>query len=381
VASAIVIGGGFFGCTIALHLRRRGLREVTLCERERTLLTRASYSNQARVHAGYHYPRSFVTAQRSRANLNRFAREFAPAIKRDFLALYAIAAQRSKVMPRQYERFMDDIGARHESLSTSWRGLFDPRRIAALYSTEEYAFDAVKLRELLAAELARSNVKLQLGTEVRCIRPLGERLAVELCGDSGEETLEAPLVINCTYARTNHTASSSPALTELKHELAEIALIDPPLELKALGITVMDGPFFSCMPFPAEGCHSLTHVRYTPQGSFTDGRGQRDPLALRAPEAVSSRYAHMLADAARFVPALARARYRRSLFEIKTVLVHHEVDDGRPILLRREFGHPGAFSVLGGKLDNVYDVLSELDRLLEQSGAPAVTGASAIEAA
>ena len=84
----------------------------------------------------------------------------------------------------------------------------------------------------------------------------------------------------------------------------------------------------------------------------------------------------MQADAARFLPLLRHSNHRQSLFEIKTVLAQSEVDDGRPILLRRDFGHPGIYSVLGGKLDNVYDVLAELDRLLGVN-----TAQAAIEAA
>lgn len=74
----------------------------------------------------------------------------------------------------------------------------------------------------------------------------------------------------------------------------------------------------------------------------------------------------MIADAARLVPSLRSAQWRRSLFEIKTVLVRNETDDGRPVLLRREALHPRFFSVLGAKIDNVYDILARLDTLLEQ---------------
>ena len=35
-------------------------------------------------------------------------------------------------------------------------------------------------------------------------------------------------------------------------------------DLKNIGITVMDGPFFSIMPFGQTGLHSLTSVTFTP---------------------------------------------------------------------------------------------------------------------
>jgi hypothetical protein len=74
----------------------------------------------------------------------------------------------------------------------------------------------------------------------------------------------------------------------------------------------------------------------------------------------------MIADAARLVPSLKSARWQRSLFEAKTVLARNEVDDGRPILLRRERMHPRLFSVLGAKIDNIYDVLARIDSVLRE---------------
>jgi glycine/D-amino acid oxidase-like deaminating enzyme len=374
-SSVVVIGGGFFGCMIALHLRARGVPRVTLCELEPRLLARASYSNQARVHSGCHYPRAFVTAYRSRANLQRFSREFAAALKRDFTCVYAIAARRSKVMATQFERFMQDIGARYEQAASGYRGLFDPRLVAAAYIVDEYAFDAAKLRDIFGVQLARAAVDVRLGTEALRVLPDGQVVRVDIRNATRTESLEAALVINCTYARTNWTVRQSSSMSRLKHEIAEIALMEVPQEMTDVGITVMDGPFFSCMPFPAEQCHSLTHVRYTPHGSVCDTDGAMDPSLLLS-EPYASRAANMLADAARFVPVLRRSRHRKSLFEVKTVLLHHEVDDGRPILLRRDFAHPGVLSVLGGKLDNVYDVLAELDRLLETQTVRAATEAA-----
>ena len=84
--------------------------------------------------------------------------------------------------------------------------------------------------------------------------------------------LRAGRVFNCTYSQLNALLyrSGLPAVP-LKHELAEMALVDVPPQLKSLGITVMDGAFFSCMPFPPRGLHTLSHVRYTPHGHWYDG--------------------------------------------------------------------------------------------------------------
>ena len=143
---AIIIGGGFYGAAIAIYLaKQRGLKRIVLIEREHALLTRASYNNQARVHNGYHYPRSFTTAYRSRVNLPKFVRDWPDAVKQDFNKLYAIARRNSKVTGKQFERFCREIGAKIQTADPAQRALFEPRLIEDVFLVEEYAFDATKL--------------------------------------------------------------------------------------------------------------------------------------------------------------------------------------------------------------------------------------------
>ena len=75
----------------------------------------------------------------------------------------------------------------------------------------------------------------------------------------------------------------------------------------------------------------------------------------------ATRVDRMLRDVSRYMPAVARAKYVDSLFEVKTVLIENEGDGGRPILFEKHAELPGCYSVLGGKIDNIYDVLEKLE--------------------
>jgi len=369
---AVVIGGGFYGAAIASYLvRQRGLKRVALVEREPLLLGRASFNNQARVHNGYHYPRSFTTAYRSRINLPRFVRDWPQAVRRDFQALYAIARRNSKVTGRQFERFCRDIGARLVPAPAAQRRLFEPRLIEQVFEVDEYAFDATALRRWAEQALRDDAVELHLCTRVTGVAHRGpEGLRVQMQPDGGGAakgppgavmTLDCRVVVNCTYSGLNQIGGDwAPTRQRLKHELTEMALIDCPPPLRGVGITVMDGPFFSMMPFPSRGLHTLSHVRYTPHLHFADAPGT-DPYQRLAEVERASRFDRMQRDVARYLPVLAQARQADSLFEVKTVLVKNEGDDGRPILFERHEALPGCYSVLGGKIDNIYDALERLD--------------------
>jgi hypothetical protein len=99
------------------------------------------------------------------------------------------------------------------------------------------------------------------------------------------------------------------------------------------------------------------------------------------PEATSdvfdrqSNYQHMVHDAARYLSCIRHARYVDSLWEVKTIMPRSEQDDSRPILFRRSAEIPEIITVLGAKIDSVYDVEDalhqELGRQTTSHGAPA----------
>jgi glycine/D-amino acid oxidase-like deaminating enzyme len=361
----LVVGGGFYGCSIAAHLAERG-RRVVLAEKHDALMRRASYVNQARVHQGYHYPRSLLTGLRSRANYGRFVHDFAVCV-RPFDAYYAVARDHSKVSASQFALFCRRIGAPLAPAPPAVTRLFEPALIEAVYRVEEAAFDAVALAELAARRLADAGVAVRTGVAVRRVRPLpGGRLVVEADAPTGPLSWRVGEVFNCTYSQLNTLLSASglPPVP-LKHELAEMALVRMPEPLRGAGFTVMCGPFFSVMPFPPAGLHTLSHVRYTPHGAWSEPRpAGPDPHAVLDAAPRASHFERMCRDARRYLPALSECEYVRSLWEVKTVLPVNEQDDGRPILFLPHAGVPNLHCVLGAKIDNVADVLDRIDETL-----------------
>lgn len=365
----IIIGGGFYGCCLALFLRSIS-RKVLLVEAEDQLLSRASRVNQARVHTGFHYPRSALTAVKSLILHDRFAKDFPEAICSDFQMLYAIAARRSKVSAKRFYRMFRDLGAPIQPASASQAALFDRGLIEAAFACREVAFDTSVLQRLMLDRLQAAGVEMRLGTRVEGVADRPDDVVMQL--SDGSE-IAGRYAFNVTYAQINQVVQKAGLpQAQLKYEVAELALIAPPEELRAYGITVMDGPFFSCMPYPAAGLHSLTHVRYTPQDSWTDSGGV-SPYARLDRAAQATQVMHMLLDGKRYVPALGRAEYRRSMFEVKAVLLKNERDDGRPILFQRRPRESRVISILGAKIDNIYD-LFDLVRLTEPEFAAAHDG-------
>jgi hypothetical protein len=68
----------------------------------------------------------------------------------------------------------------------------------------------------------------------------------------------------------------------------------------------------------------------------------------------------MITDARRYVPDLGAAIYIESIRETKVFPAAADQNDGRPILIHRSAEIPGLQIVVGGKIDNVYDIADEL---------------------
>jgi glycine/D-amino acid oxidase-like deaminating enzyme len=349
----LIIGGGFYGCCLALFLRTVSDR-ILLVESGAQLMERASRVNQARIHTGFHYPRSSLTAVKSMLLHRHFMTDFPDAVVDDFQMLYAVARRRSKVSARRFLRMFQDLGAPIRPASPSQTMLFDPNMVEGVFACSEAAFDYTVLRRQFSERLARERIDVKLSTSVAA---LADQAGTVVAGLTNGQEITSRWAFNVTYSRINSILDlAALPRARLKHELAEIALVEPPTELAELGVTVMDGPFFSCMPYPPGGMHSLTHVRYTPHRSWTDSQVPGGPCSYVDSTAPETHVRHMILDGQRYLPSLAGARYVKSIYEVKTVLQKNEQDDGRPILYQQRPPDSRVISILGGKLDNIYDL-------------------------
>lgn len=349
---------------LAEYFSKAGHR-VHVIEKEQSFMSRASFNNQARVHNGYHYPRSILTALRSRLSFPRFVKEFGDCVDSDFAKYYLIGNPLGKVSSKQFLKFCERIGASCEPAPHHIQRLTNPSLIEACFSVTEYAFDALKLRDLMISRLQAASVECTLGVSVDKVIQRGSGLFVALRDPStdSQDEIYADHVFNCTYSHINHVlASSGIEIVPLKHEMTEMCLVEVPEALKKAGITVMCGPFFSVMPFPSAGLHSFSHVRYTPHYEWHDAPSvvYRDAQVKFDQDVRVSAWRYMQKDAMRYLLILGECRYERSLWEVKTVLPRSESDDSRPILFRAHHGLRGFHCVMGGKIDNVYDAVEAI---------------------
>ncbi len=258
VYNKIIIGAGLYGLYSAYKCKDQ---KVLVLEYDDAAFSRATYINQARVHMGYHYPRSYSTAIKSAKYFQRFNNDFGFCIEKEFEKVYAISSKFSWTSADQFKKFCDYSSIKCEDINPS--KYFKNSMCSGAFITKEYTYDAMILKDYYLEKLSEhDNVDIIYGARIKDIKPNESQYEVMLEDGSIHST---GFLLNATYASTNQISNILGFKPfNIKYELCEIILCEVDDKLKDVGITVMDGPFFSIMPFGKTGLHSLTSVTFTP---------------------------------------------------------------------------------------------------------------------
>lgn len=371
----IIIGGGLYGLYSALLCGKMG-QKVVLLEYDSESFTRATYINQARVHMGYHYPRSYSTAIKSANYFERFCRDYADCILTEFDQVYATSSNFSWTNAEQFQKFCKAAHIRCDEVSPLKyfkKGVCD-----GAFLTKEYTYDAGLLKEKLLSKIKKyPNIQLIYNARIASIEKDRSEYAVTM--ERGE-VYRSAFVLNASYASVNQVCKMLELdLFQIKYELCEIILCSVTDALKNVGITVMDGPFFSIMPFGKTGYHSLTSVTFTPHMTSCDdmpvfpcqkkcSAQYCSPVQLGNCNTCSvkpeSAWDYMSSLACKYMREEFGFCYEKSLFSVKPILKVTEIDDSRPTVIKIHSKEPTFVSVLSGKINTVYD----LDEVLFHEG-------------
>lgn len=364
----IILGAGLYGLYAAEVCSRNQNEKILVLEKDSTPFRRATYINQARVHMGYHYPRSYSTAIKSAHYFNRFMEDFKFCVLTDFKQVYATSANFSWTNAEEFRKFCKNAHIMCDDINPN--KYFKIGMCDGAFLTEEYTYDANILKTYFIEKLMRrSNVEILYDVSIRELKRENNYFSIQTKDNSKYET---DFLLNATYAATNQiTQMLGYEPFKIKYELCEIILCDVNEKLKDVGLTVMDGPFFSIMPFGKTGLHSLTSVTFTPHMTSYDSvptfpcqnqvhKAFCSPHQLGncndCPAKPESAWPYMSNLARKYMNEEYGFSYRKSLFSMKPILKASEIDDSRPTVIKQYSSNPTFISVLSGKINTVYDL-------------------------
>lgn len=361
----LILGAGLYGLYFALKCGEKG-ENIVVLERDSAPFMRATYINQARVHMGYHYPRSFSTAIKSANYFERFCKDYDFCVFKEFDQVYATSTHFSWTNANEFRKFCLDANIRCDRVDPEW--YFKSGMCDGAFLTKEYTYDAQVLKNWFIERLSKlKNVKILYNHKPIKIENRDDKWVVM----ANEEVFTTPFVLNATYAGVNdiHKLAGFKPF-KIKYEKCEIILCEVDKKFKNVGITVMDGPFFSLMPFGQTGLHSLTSVTFTPHETSYDSVamfqcqenscGKCKPGSLyncnECPAKPDSAWDYMSQLARKYLKDEYGFKYHSSLFSMKPILMASEIDDSRPTVIKIMRETPKFISVLSGKINTVYDL-------------------------
>jgi hypothetical protein len=250
-----VLGGGWYGCHLALALLKRG-HDVQLHEIADGLFAGASGGNPARLHLGFHYPRSRLTRAMCQDTHRLFMDVYGPLTRSIPVNVYAVASDRSQV----------DWGNYKHSLRSE--------------------VDFVELER--PEELGLQNIEGAMLTGERHIVIRQARAFFEraLRGhsyfgiDHRDYTPIPPgfdWTIDCTFCARDAERID-------RYEVCVTGLLAAPELNIPMAVTIMDGPFPSIYPWDQEGgLWSITSALHTPIArapSYGEARALLEQVSL-----------------------------------------------------------------------------------------------------
>lgn len=273
-----ILGGGWYGCHLAASFLSQG-REVVLYERGHQLFSGASGANPARLHLGFHYPRSKLTRAMCQENQAEFMRVYGHLTHAVPINIYAVAAHASLV---DFGTYCDTLRNEVSFVPIVDPGEFGLRNVEGALLTGERHIDVPKARSYFES-LLESNIRLN------------EYVTDFNLGD-------ADWSIDCTFCSGERVHGD--AIDRFEPCVVGLLAGNP-----EKAVTIMDGPFPSVYPW-ANSLSSISSARWTPISKEIKSYYEAEDvlLALTTTE-IADRVAMMVEDMAFYYPAIKEYKY------------------------------------------------------------------------
>lgn len=282
-----IVGAGFYGCHIALELMRDG-HKVTVFESKDDIFKGASGSIPARVHQGFHYPRSKKTRDACQAHAKEFSEFYSDFIRTISSNIYAVAENKSLVDFDQYVSTLKHEVEFEELREPEEYGL---RHVEGAILTQENHIVTDKVRDFYKHVLGS---QIQFGV-----------VPEKIDDPSYDVTIDATF---CAYDNKSID----------RYEPCVVGLLEGPTDI---AVTIMDGPFGSVYPWnPDEGLVSLSSALFTPFAktcrTYEEAKAILDDLSE---DDRRRRVKEMMDDLSYYYPALQNYKFKDALTSIRAM--------------------------------------------------------------
>ena len=347
--SVSIIGGGIFGCEIAIALDSVGI-SVNLFEMNSNFLIGASKNNQNRLHLGFHYPRDIKTGYQCVNGFDRFSKKYEKAIFKNFKNAYFISDKNSKTSVKDYYQFCKKLGVDYIKIKSN----DFPLQVNGAQNgilCNEYVYDTEILRDLINKKIKKSRIKVFLNHRVQNAKKNLDKTFSVFSEDGSE--IKSNFLINTTYSDINRiTKKLNFPLQKNLYEYTVVPIVD--LKLPSIGITIMDGPFTSLLPYGKTGKFLIYHVdKSVIKSEVNEILNLNWLYPNKSPFLEIDKrdyFYELINECSTFFPFIKSAKLMDFLEGPRMVLANKDHSDERPSLIQNYENQ--YFTVFSGKIDH-----------------------------
>lgn len=268
-----ILGAGWYGCHLASALLRDG-HQVEVHESKDRIFAGASGSIPARLHLGFHYPRSRITRAACQDHSEAFMAAYGHLTHGVPINIYAIASDHSLV---DFDQYRQTLLGEVEFVTIARPEEYGLRNVEGALLTGE--------RHILTQK-AKAHFERELGGHIFYNQTPG------LLDDPNFD-----LTIDCTFCANEASGVD-------RYEPCLVLLMEGPVDT---AVTIMDGPFGSLYPWDEEqNLCSLSSALWTPFSKTIRHYDEALAVLARATaEEIRERAVGMIDQMAGFYPAIA----------------------------------------------------------------------------
>jgi hypothetical protein len=246
----LVIGAGIFGLDLALELVDHGF-DVTICEKQNSILCGTTAQSLARVHSGLHYPRDMETARQSAKSYNIFLKKYSNYIEKGFPNFYAISRVNSKVSAKQFDVFTESLGFPFERLQNFNEYKFlNPSNFSSVYKVSEGVLNVKLLRLYFEQAIKNFNIELNLDCTVKTVAYNHKRNEWQVSLTRNEKSFLQNInsfefydfVIDATHSVGSFYTTKKISEFQITH------MLNITCNPSEFGLTILDGDFLTALP-------------------------------------------------------------------------------------------------------------------------------------
>ena len=348
-----IFGGGIFGITTFLILRKKGL-DCYLYEKEKNLLSGATTKNLNRVHLGYHYPRDKETVFQSQKGFYSFTKFYAHSIIKKFDNYYAIAGS-SKVTSKKYEKFLKETKLKYVKISPK-NFKFKTNYIENIYKVNEpiYSWDLIKKQ--INNLIGKDKKRIFLKSHIKNNRLKGNKYYF----DVNRKTISSDVVINATYEGCNKISKDIRKANNFEYQVTNVMEISSK-KFKSIGFALMDGPFFSFLPMGTKKNRQvLYHVIHSVLKSEISNQFKykwlKKSQSLRKIIKISN--SNTLKDLKKYFPEMDIKKINKNYISSRVLLPKTKKTAKRISYFKES--SKNYFEIFSGKVDHSVDIANKL---------------------